>query len=364
MEALLKQPDTDEFRPLREAGVEKDGTYHLQELPPGQYQLRLTYFGIQEGAGTQLYPDSANPRVFELAGSEALTDLNFVVPPRPAYKVSGTVQMPSSRATFQLSLASPDQPEMVIGRAMTGEGGVFDFDNVPSGAWDLFVSGFNSQGVNEPLFARQRIQVGGTDLAGLVVPVSPGKSLSIVLRAHGSEQMPAACPPAAGVALTPLELWRWNNTPTVAQASIGKPQSVAGLAPGRFRLSVTGLGNGCYSVTEPIVDLSRDEGQPVALELIAAGSITGTLHNAAAAVLLDAGSAAEVIGGSRVEKPATTRLAYPDNQGRYTFDDLRPGHYRIAAVSDSRWIHDLSRVKIVQVTGGAATTADLDGGAK
>ena len=51
-----------------------------------------------------------------------------------------------------------------------------------------------------------------------------------------------------------------------AQVSFTAVQTIDGLAPGRFRLSEADLGPGCYQANEPVVDLSGDEPNPVAVD--------------------------------------------------------------------------------------------------
>jgi hypothetical protein len=146
---------------------------------------------------------------------------------------------------------------------------------------------------------------------------------------------------------------------TNAQISFDKEQTIRNLAPGRFRLAATGLGSACYQVNQPVVDLSADVTNPVAIELAAAGSIRGLLKAGSArttdfaVILLDADNA----------DGAQAQLTFPDNEGRFGFVALRPGRYRIDvhAVGEARarWIADVSGMVEIDVPGGAATTLEL-----
>lgn len=111
---------------------------------------------------------------------------------------------------------------------------------------------------------------------------------------------------------------------------------------------------------QAIVDLSRETNGPTAVELASAGSIRGVLHAGTApakdfsVVLLDGGAGND----------AQAQLAFPDAQGRFAFQGLHPGRYRIAAqaaaeATQSRWIADVSRMAEIEVAGDAPTDVDL-----
>src|SRR6185312_6387305 len=61
---LAKQPGSDEFRSIRDTALDEDGHFRFFDLPPGEYELAMFYYGINEGSGVQLYPDNQNPRLF------------------------------------------------------------------------------------------------------------------------------------------------------------------------------------------------------------------------------------------------------------------------------------------------------------
>jgi hypothetical protein len=105
-----------------------------------------------------------------------------------------------------------------------------------------------------------------------------------------------------------------------------------------------------------VVDLSGDVGKPVAIELAAAGSIRGLLKSTSAPVtdftvmLLDAGST----------DGAQAQLAFADRDGRFAFEGLHPGRYRMAARRGA----DVSRVVEMDVPSGAPTIVELPADAK
>jgi hypothetical protein len=362
---LVKQNGAEELKVVRQQPLEEGGRYRIFDLPPGRYAVGLWWAGLSVGSGAQLYPDAAHPRFFTVAGGEDYRDIDFLVAPGAAFSVSGKIEGPRPNVQYSLALGLPDLPALPIAQLWTEPDGSFRLEKIPPGAYDLFVSGpANGYGAFEtvlgkdPVYGRTRIQVMAQNLEGIRVPATAGRSLEVVLRGP-----PEGCPQTATVRLTQLEPWGLFEGAPV-EASLAKPQTVRDLAPGRYGLSVTGLGAGCYQVSRPVVDLSREVSGPVAVELGTAGSIRGTLRAEPAnprdfaVMLLDA----EAAGGT----PA--QLAFPDERGRFEYAGLRPGRYRIAAqraaqpaagAARTRWVADLAHMIEFDVPGGAPTDLDL-----
>ena len=363
---LVRPPGGEGLREFRQTPLEEGGRFRIYDLPPGEYAIGLWYAGLSAGSGMQLYPDTAHPRFFTIAGGEEYRDINFSVFSGSAYQVSGKVVLPKTGDSFQLALGLPEQPALPIAQTLTERDGSFRFDKIPSGSYDLFAAGptrgytaFESTLVPEPLFARMRVQVAAQNIDGLTIAVAPARSLSLVLRAQGSGTRAEGCPESASVTLTALEPWGSLLFAT-AQVTFGKEQTVRNLAPGRYRVTAAGLGAACYQVNAPVADLSGDAVGTLAVEVAAAGSIRGQLRAGAAkaadfaVVLLDAAST----DGAQVQ------IAYPDSSGRFTFDALRPGRYRIGArgaaeASRARWVADFDQMTEIDVPGGAHTDLEL-----
>jgi hypothetical protein len=361
---LAKAPGTEELQSFRQVSVEDGGHYRVFDLPPGQYAIGLWYSGLNEGSGMQLYPDNVHPRIFTVSGGEEYSRIDFTIEPRQSYAVGGKIERPAGKGQFQVALGLPEQPALPIAQTMAEEDGTFRFEKIPAGAYDLFAAGptggytayESTLGREEPLFGRTRVQVIAQNVEGINLALGPGRPLTLVLRAQGSDTLPPGCPQTVTALLTSLEPWAVMFMPN-AQVAFGKEQTIRNLAPGRFRVTTSGLASGCYQVNQPVVDLSGDVAKPVAVELAAAGSIRGLLKSESApatdfaVTLIEAGST----------DGAQAQLAFPSQDGRFAFEGLRPGRYRMAA---RRAGADVSHTVEVDVPSGATTIVELPADAK
>jgi len=356
---LVKQPGTEELKAIRQVHIEEGGRYRIFDLPPGQYAVGLWWGGLPAGSGAQMYPDNAHPRFFDVAGGEDYRGIDFLVTPGASFSVSGKVEGTVPKAQYSIALALPDLTAMPVAQLWSEEDGSFRLEKIPPGTYDLLAAGptrgygaFDSTVGENAMYGRARIQVIGENLEGVSVPLSAGRTLDVVL--HGAKD---ACPKSVAVALTLLEPWGLMGRNPV-EANFEKPQTARDLAPARYSLSAVGLGAGCYQMNLTVVDLNRDAGGAVTVELGASGAIRGTLRGAAnakdfAVVLLD-----EEASG---DDPA--RLTFPDEGGRFEFASLRPGRYRIAAQlaagAAKRWVSDIAHMIEIDVPGGTPTEVEL-----
>jgi len=358
---LVRPAGSEALNVFREVSLEDAGHYRAYDLPPGEYAVGIWYTGLNDGSGMQLYPDNSHPRFFTVQGGEEYNNINFVVVARPAWRVSGKVVMPEGvKGQFQLALGMPDQPTLPVGQALAENDGSFHFEKIPAGTYDLFAAGPTGGygmyesilGKGQPYFGRVRINVSAQNLDDVSVPVSVGRSVKVVLRGSGAGGgVPEGCAPKVTLMLASSEPWGTVFS-SRTQAEFGKEQTIGSLAPGRFRVVAMELGTGCFQVNQPVVDLGADAADPVAVELASAGSIRGVAHGAGfAVVLLDAAAT----------NGAQAHVAYPEADGRFAFEGLRPGHYRIAKqkLSDvrSRWVSPQGRE--IEVAGGSPTKVEL-----
>ena len=357
--AILTRNEHGEFATYREATLDDDGRYRVYDLRPGQYAVALAYDGLKDGAGFHMFPDSAHPRIFTVTGGEEYEDINFVVTPAAVFDVSGRVKFPGNHKQYALSLALPDQPLFPVSQVWTDQtgSGDFHFTKVPAGTYDLFVAGptggygARDAVVSDPeaQYARMKVNI-GQNVQGLEVAVSPGRTLRVTLRSSEGEKLPEGCPPSSPLILDLMEPWGLM-LPVRNNAVFGKDLSVPGLPPARYRVRAA-LGPNCYQAKEVIADLSGDAAGTAAIEVSSAGSVQGTVNAPNVAVVL------------LPEEGGDARVVFPRDGGRFAFDSLAPGRYRIAArpVADAkaRWVGDVEKMQVIEVTGGKPAHVDLE----
>ena len=143
------------------------------------------------------------------------------------------------------------------------------------------------------------------------------------------------------------------------EMNFANPQPVDGLAPVRYRIPATKLGDTCTSVPAT-VDMAREGDEPTAVTVTPAaslrGRLTGAAHPSDFVVVLAPSNAAD--------EAQPVQAAYPDSESRFAFSGLRPGPYRIgvqlaAQSSQARWVADAAHLTELELRGGASMEIDL-----
>jgi hypothetical protein len=358
-----------DFRSGHLATVDVRGNYRIHNLPPGQYAVAVSYgastFAVGSsgsaataptlGSGFLFYPDNARPQFLNISSGEERRNLDFAIRTSALHVVSGKVDLAAPKDQFWLALSSLDQPALAVAIAQSEADGSFRFSGVSDGSYYLFAARTDGsrgpQGAYltpEPLFARTRVDVVSQDVADLTVRPEKGRSASFLLKVAKSSSPSSACPTTAQVALKSLEDWG-VQLERRASINLEKAETISKLAPARYGVSVTGLGDKCYSSANPILDLGGSaDAAPIVITVAPAGSIhghvdTGGQSPASIAVVL----MAEETG----DDAPTVQVAIPDAESRFAFDNLRPGRYRIATGPQGR---------IVEVEVHSATTTEVD----
>ena len=358
------------------AQVDANGKYRLYDLPPGQYLVAAAYGSTAValgstgsaspaagvGSGMQLYPSNARPQPFTITSGEAFHNIDVSVLPANLYSVSGRVEPaiePKAKGRFWLALASSEQPAIAVAATTAGEDRSFHFSGIPAGSYELFVSGpstargmFGAEVDDGALFGRTRVTLGSQHVTNLVVTPQQSRSVTVVLRPPEG-----GCASGGQLVLTGLEDWSANlerRTPV----SFSEPQTLTRLAPTKYALSVTGLGETCYVPEGSLLDLtaSRD-GAPVAIAAFRAGAIHGVLAGAKPA------SGTSVVLADMSDPSQPVQVAFPDADSRFTFGSLRPGRYRLSAKQPSgpasRWTDHATPGIDVEVRGGEPVKVTL-----
>ncbi len=256
---------------------------------------------------------------------------------------------------------------LAVAVALADADGSFRFQGIPDGSYHLFASGpSNGRGGRgaildvDPYFARSRVDVGGQDIEGITLAPEKGRSAAFVLSVLQSPGSEAACPPATQLVLSSLEDWG-ALLERRAPVNSSKAETITGLAPARYSVSVSVPGDACYLAADTVLDLSgsTDPGT-VVVPVASAGSIRGRLNAgdqrpsdfAVVLMALDPADAARLV-----------RIALPDHEYRFAFVGLRPGRYRIAARAakdlPARWLTESGRMLELEVAGGASMDVEL-----
>ncbi len=276
------------------------------------------------------------------------------------FSVSGQVQLPDPKAHFWLALSTLEQPALAAAVAQTTADGKFTFTGISPGSFNLlaFKTGGarNNRGAfpdPDVLFARMRfVDVASENVEGIAVVPDKGRSVNLILHTTGG------CPATAQVTLAPLEDWsaQLKRQVTVTTAN---EQTETSLAPSRYSLSA--VKSGSCSVSSSIIDLTGGDPGLVTVELTPAGSIRGRLDAGGRRVT----DFAAVLLAATFDDPANAvHIAVPEADGKFAFNGLPPGRYRIAAkpvseASPSHWLSEAGTMLEFDVRGGANLEINL-----
>lgn len=323
------------------ARTDDRGVYRLFGLPPGEYAIGMSGSGsaTADEHGVTLVPGGGQMRLFRITSGEELADGDATVSRGTLGIVTGRVVGLGATGPTLLTLAPFDLPSISAAQTLAGADGGFRFEGIPIGNYNLFVSGptqgnggYGGPLGKNPLFARAPV-VSSNDGTEATVSVSnePGKALQFQLRDSGSPDNPP-CASGGTIHLTSIEEWGAQISRTVDIDSKA-PRALSDLAPARYVISVTGLGDLCFYAGDPILDLTGSAAESVALGVAPPSSIRGVLKGgpklAEFLVLLWPSEADE--GGPAVVS------ALPDDQGRFVIEGMPPGRYRIGTTSLAQW---------------------------
>jgi hypothetical protein len=353
--------------------VDVDGRFRIHGLPPGEYAIAASYgastamFGQSGGAevnalgsGVQLYPTSQRPQYFAITGGEQYRNVDFAILPSTLHRVRGKVELPDPKHRFWLALFPADHPLLATAVAATDKDGGFALEGVPSGAYTLTASGpiggYGGKGIVNPppgYYARMPLSV-TIDVEGVAVAPQRGRSATVELKPSGE-----GCPNKAQIALTGEEDFAVRIDKN-GEVTTERPLTLSDLAPARYQVVASNLGDSCFQPSIPTADLSSGApAAPIAVPLAPAGAIHGKLTGASNPTQYSiALVAADPDTSSR-----PLQIVFPDSSGRFTFGGLRPGRYRlvtqIAGEASARWITDPARMIEFQIPAGSPTEIEL-----
>jgi uncharacterized protein (DUF2141 family) len=346
------------------------GVYRISELLPGRYLVAVIP-DIRGSAGFQsrgnaflpvYHPgvtDPARARWIVLKPGEARSGVDFMLNAGPSYAVEGTVTGGEGKIDIALVPATGYSDQLQIVAAESD--GRFRFPAVPTGGYWLIagapVRGYAFFGTmlgDNPRFGRQRVEVAGP-VQGVSIALETGVSLQGKLSFAAGETPDPGCF-TGGIVLSPLE--PIHGTPGIlARVSPDGTFTAKDLQPARYRLAPR-LKAGCFA-TDLAQEVAIHGSTGVVKSVITAKTarVTGTAPPNAFVVLYTDADVALL---------ANTQA---DVEGRYHFDSVGPGTYRLMALPaldtnhhlDPLFWSDHARQTVeVKLAPGGAATAKLE----
>jgi hypothetical protein len=341
-------------RGLGGADVNDQGEFRIGQIPPGRYYLQAvpdSYWEKRNRSGTEERPSQRQPTwhpgSLEVEGATSIViapgnqiaGLEIRLRRAEVHTIRGVVsggqKVPAfpDRGPFgERSIAA--WPE--FGNAYTGAlrpDGSFEIQGVPSGHHDLRVS----QGMPPIMLGATKVQVTDRDLDGVSVTLKPPGPLKGVIRiAEGESLKPGQ-----------LRLSLDSFAGSMLQSAISREDGSFDFAivdAERHRVRVTDAGGAALYVKEIRQgDAHSKDGTftPAGSEanLILTISTRGARLSGTILNRPNASSTPQVVLISNAE-PSETRIARFDQNGRFSFENLRPGTftaYAFESVPDGAW---------------------------
>jgi protocatechuate 3,4-dioxygenase beta subunit len=337
------------------------GEYRVFGLPPGRYFVSADARQnpmlpqAEEEYVTTWFPRTADATAaapIDVAPGAQLRNIDILLAKLHTVSVRGRVVSEAGgpgggqgapRTNFSVVLSARNAMgaggNMSHGTAVTPDGS-FDFRGVTPGSYFLIVQ-VNAQGKN--FAARMAIQVGGSNVEGITVPLRGGVPVSGRVRVEGETTQSIA---SVQVLLRQAEIggFVFGPSPTQQVKPDGSFQ-MDDVGADRYTISFTGLPEGFYvkSVRSSNLDvlaggLEVAGESPAQLDVVLspnAGQVTGTVLNpntqkaAPATMVVLVPQEKE-----RRDREAFYLTATSDLSGQFKFKSVTPGEYRVYAWED------------------------------
>ena len=385
--------------PSSSAMTDDRGTYRIYGLAPGDYvvgatgrtgpinlqgsELRLTT-EMDVRHATAATPQTPPPErgvafaqtyypgttvatqasVVSLATGEQREGIDFTLQLVPTARVEGTVMLPGGAAPVgtQIDLiahvqAVPGSPMEALRTGRVAPDGSFSFADISPGQYSLLArasrpttSADGSAGPPQLVWAATTVNVDGEHIAGLNLALEPGMTIAGRVRFEGALAPPSDLG-AVRVTLQPAQREpAVSFTPPAATVSPDGSFTIAGVIPGRYRLTASFPGsgrpgnwtlrsssvNGQDSLDVPFVVAPGQHATDASIAFTdrlaqlsgAVQSAAGAPVNAFTVILFPADQALWLPQSRRIQAQR------PAADGAFTFRNLPAGDYLIAAIDD------------------------------
>jgi hypothetical protein len=321
------------------------------------------------------YPGTTSPAqagTIALAAGEEKPGLDFQLQRVPVARIEGLVINPAGQALRNIQVSLVDAvgslPGIDRNSARAGAEGRFQLSNVPPGQYTLIAQATQDPGSPPPappnpaqtrapvprgepqrFWAMTTVSVDGRALSNVVLTLQPGMTVAGRVAYEGTAQQPPSDFGRLRLNLAPADpsgAARIFSSPAAGRVDQNGRFTIAGVLPGRYRLTASNGGPGWFLEGSTIdgqntLDFPAEvkPGQNITGALITftdrQAELSGTITN-------DRGQPAPDY--TIVVYPADTRYWIPDSRrirttrpatdGRFVFTGLAPGEYRLAPVFD------------------------------
>ncbi len=317
------------------------GVFRMNKLAPGRYRLAAgaLRWETPRAAGQSPARESVTyyPSVADLASAEPLdlrrgqtiSDLRLPLLKAPLVTVSGTIPRKSPDADgLQIQLSSVDLG-ILYGTVVTGD--TFRVESVAPGSYYLRAAEMRGAAVR--LVAQQPVEVPARDIEGITLDLDPSVGLQGTVRFAGN--VPADAKLRVRLALAEAGRVYYKQ----AEVKVDGTFTIQGHFLGTYSFDVQGLPVGAYIKSAVYggkdalgeLNLARTGGDEK-LEIVVganAARISGVVRDEKGKAL--DGVVTLIPDPPQPQQTLLYRLAETDEYGRFQFQGLRPGKYRLYA---------------------------------
>jgi protocatechuate 3,4-dioxygenase beta subunit len=339
------------------------GIYRAGELPPGSYIVRNAAKLLDDGVSLvpTFYPEGFalnGARLIDIDLDHPAFDINFQPAQGRLFHVNGRVTGPGPLQSGNIDLISD------TGRvtAAYDENGVFSFDAVAPGTYELFVQNAQHQAAWQPI----RLDRDRDDVRLTLTAIRPS---SFMVEADGARADPRAA-----------SLYARRKDLDADGPVIPLTSNRTELAPGNWEIAVStqpaSYAKGLFPINQPInlSPNSRADGWnravvgtlPVVLRVILSSHPSSVRGRVVSSLSDAAGSAPVFLETLDLDpsEPPQIRHTRTNTMGEYRFDGLPPGRYRAFSSYDvdpsNRGSIEQARPKVISLRESENGAQDLE----
>jgi uncharacterized protein (DUF2141 family) len=317
------------------------GEFRINKLPSGRYRLAAeSAGGAMQVQGKQperdiltYYPGVASAEsaeAIELHRGQTISDLRLPLRKSPLFAVSGTiVRKPSASARVQLHLASSS-----LGTSFNtvATGDKFRIESVQPGSYLLGVLETSGSG-SVRMVTQQPVEVSAGDIEDLTLDLDPSAGL------HGTVRFAGGPPIGAKLRIQVVPAYGDSRFYKQAEVNADGTFTILGSFAGAYRFDIQGLPADAYIKSAVYgekdalggFDLARTGGNEK-LEIVVganAARVSGVVRDEKGKTL--DGVVILIPDPPQPQRASLYQLAQADETGRFQFQGLRPGKYRLYA---------------------------------